>query len=295
MAELKFFCPNCGQHIQCDTSDIGSQINCSSCQQLIVVPRLNGISDGKPPVQAKRKMPIIIAGAVLFIIIVGTGLFLFLKSHGKPAGLVAWWTAEGNAKDRVGHHNGVLRGDASFARGEAGRAFSFNGNGQYVEIPQSAGLNPDNQLTLEFWMKADPNTSMNSYQGLVTSDFYGVEIANGASFYLSSNGGASWAITSHAFITSGVWHHIAGTYDGAKLRFYIDGQLWERPVSHVGKISSMLANSFVAIGSEDGRTTCDCIGNRYYSGLIDEVGIYKRALSGNEITAIYNAGHVNKN
>ena len=52
-------------------------------------------------------------------------------------------------------------------------------------------------------------------------------------------------------------------------------------------ISPMLPNSFVAIGSEDGRTTGpECIGNRYFKGLIDEVSIFNRALSAEEIQAL---------
>jgi hypothetical protein len=294
MGEFTFFCPSCGQHIQCDTRYGGSRINCPGCKQTIDAPKPGGIPDGKPSVQAKSKTPIIIAAVILLVIVAGAGLFLFGESHGKPAGLVAWWPAEGNANDKIGHHDGTMINGAGYSDGEVGRAFSFDGNGQYVKIPQSPGLNPVKQLTIEFWVKADPNNPMNSYQGLVTSDFYGVEIASGVSFYLSSNRGASWAITSHASITSGVWHHIAGTYDGAKLRLYIDGQPWGNPLSHIGKISPMLANSFVAIGSEDGRTGFpNCIGSRYFNGLIDEASIYNRALSDREISAIYNAGRVN--
>src|ERR1019366_7709193 len=39
MAEFKFSCPQCGQHIQCDPGYSGAQINCPSCQQAIVVPQ----------------------------------------------------------------------------------------------------------------------------------------------------------------------------------------------------------------------------------------------------------------
>jgi outer membrane lipoprotein-sorting protein len=39
MAEFKFSCPQCGQHIQCDTGYAGAQINCPSCQQSIIVPQ----------------------------------------------------------------------------------------------------------------------------------------------------------------------------------------------------------------------------------------------------------------
>jgi outer membrane lipoprotein-sorting protein len=39
MAEFKFSCPQCGQHIQCDSGYSGAQINCPTCQQAIVVPQ----------------------------------------------------------------------------------------------------------------------------------------------------------------------------------------------------------------------------------------------------------------
>lgn len=88
-----------------------------------------------------------------------------------------------------------------------------------------------------------------------------------------------------------MWHHIAGTYDGAKLQMYIDGHRWGSTLKHVGAISSMPSDSFVAIGSEDGRTQfSDCIGSRYFTGLIDEVRIYNRALSAAEIKGIFDAG-----
>ena len=291
MAEFKFFCPRCGQTIQCDTGYCGSQINCPACKQTIDVPQSGGLPGGKPSVRARGKMPIIIGAIVLFAIVAGAGLFLFLKPHGKPAGLAAWWPAEGNAKDRIGHHNGAMINGAGYDDGKVGQAFLFDGKNQYVKISQSPALNPVNQLTIEFWMKAAPDNPMNSYQGLVTSDFYGVEIAGGVSFYLSSNRGTSWEITSHASLTSGVWHHIAGTYDGARLRLYVDGQPYGSPLPHIGKISPMLAGSFVAIGSEDGRTGFpNCVGSRYFDGLIDEVSIYNRALSNLEISAIYKSG-----
>jgi hypothetical protein len=56
----------------------------------------------------------------------------------------------------------------------------------------------------------------------------------------------------------------------------------------------MLPDSFVAIGSEDGRTTCpDCIGQRYFKGLISDVALYNRALSAAEIREDFAAGNAN--
>jgi len=230
-----------------------------------------------------------------------------------PTNLVSWWQGESNALDSVGSNNGMTTNGAGFAPGEVGRAFSFNGVNQYVRIPQSPSLNFSNQVTVEFWMEADHNNAMNSYQGLVISDFWGVEIANGyaagplgVNFLISTDSGGGGPSSYNypdtatvngggAVISAGIWHHVAGTYDGTKLQLYIDGQPWGRPNYHTGAISPMLTNSFVTIGSEDGRTVCPgCVASRYFNGLIDEVCVYNRALSTNEILAIYNAGAAGK-
>ena len=220
-----------------------------------------------------------------------------------PSGLVAWWRAEGNADDSIGANNGMLTSGASFAAGRVGQAFSFNGIHQFVKVPQTASLNAfSNQMTIEFWMYANPGNLMNNYQGLVTSDYYGIEISDG----YGGNVGINWYLNTttgeHLIssvngggipVSSGVWHHIAGTYDGAKLQLYIDGLPIGNAPTASGIILPMLTNSFVAIGSDDGRTYCGCTG-RYFWGLLDEVSLYNRALSSNEIAAIYNAGSAGK-
>jgi hypothetical protein len=48
MPEFKFSCPQCGQHIQCDTAYAGAQINCPGCQQSITVPQPPGVSAPPP-------------------------------------------------------------------------------------------------------------------------------------------------------------------------------------------------------------------------------------------------------
>ena len=220
-----------------------------------------------------------------------------------PSNLVSWWAAEGNANDNEGVNNGTLINGVTFAPGLAGQAFHMNGSAQYVKIPRSPSLLITNQITIDFWMNSDPSNPIGSaIEGLVTSDFYGLEIANspgrvGINFFLSTNNGATYAISSDVnsggiTFPTGQWHHIAATYDGSKMQTYLDGQPYgfPRPVS--GFISPMLTNSFITIGSEDGRY-CSCSG-RYYKGLIDEIDVFNRALSASEILAIYNGYDLGK-
>ena len=224
-----------------------------------------------------------------------------------PSGLVSWWRGEGDCLEAIGANNGTLQNGATFASGRVGQAFTFDGINDYVKVPRAASLDAPSQLTIDFWMKADPSQPIGSrVVGLVTSDFYGLEIGTaaaklGVGFWISTDNGDHYAQTldansSGAVFPAGEWHHIAGVYDGAKVQLYLDGQALGNPVAVTGRISPMLANSFVAIGSSDGRTVCSsqCIGTRYFKGQLDEVDLFNRALSASEIQAIYTAGSAGK-
>jgi YVTN family beta-propeller protein len=221
---------------------------------------------------------------------------LLLKSElnsVKPSdGLVSWWSAEGNANDKFGNNNGTEMNGATYAPGFVGQAFSFDGIDDYIKVPKSANLDVGGQVTIQFWMKSNANNFSSCCQGLVTTDFYAIEGGSGPYFYISDNSGQNFHhtrdINQSVPINDGVWYHLAGTYDGTYLQFYVNGLPWGNPLSYPGTISPMLENSFLAIGSEDGRTTCNfCINTRYFNGLIDEVGIYNRALTSQEINSLY--------
>ena len=103
MAEFKFFCPQCGQHIQCDTSYYGRQINCPVCQQAIVVPQPPR-ADGATPVPVKpqtlRNVLVIAASVVAFAGLLAVGWYGYskikihiLRGH-LPLGVVALWSGE---------------------------------------------------------------------------------------------------------------------------------------------------------------------------------------------------------
>lgn len=299
MAEFTFLCPECRQAIQCDVGYRGTQINCPVCQKPIVVPLAPG-STNRPA--GKSKKSVLIATTIGIFVVLLAGLFWFLMPTARPAGWVAFWPADGNANGLSGKHDGELVGGATFGPGVKGQAFQFNGNGEDVKIPGGSDFNLGDKATIEFWMKANPGNSMHSYQGLVTSDFWFVSLTSGytpnigVNFGISTDDGRSFAETANPnrggfVVSAGEWHHVAGVYDGTKLQLFVDGKPAGKPLPHRGMISRMPPGGFVAIGSEDGRSTApSCIGNRYFNGLIDEVGIYNRALSPAEIQGIYNAG-----
>jgi len=83
MAEFKFFCPQCKQHIQCDSSYAGLKINCPSCQREIVVPPMPSVVQPKEPaIQIKtstlRKAAIIALCVALAAGIVAAPFYIFV-------------------------------------------------------------------------------------------------------------------------------------------------------------------------------------------------------------------------
>jgi len=78
---------------------------------------------------------------------------------------------------------------------------------------------------------------------------------------------------------NGVWHHVAGTFDGNQLRLYVDGSLADS-MDYTGAIAT--STYPVNIGRNSQET------GRLYEGAIDEVRIYNRALSEGEILFLGN-------
>ena len=219
-----------------------------------------------------------------------------------PPGMVGWWPGDGNANDIANGDHGTLQGGATFAPGMVDQAFTVDGTGASVNVPRSPDFDACEQVSIDVWMKGDPANPMNNCcQGLVTTDYFGVEISggftshHGVNFFVNTVGPLDFSHTSDAnggspVVSAGEWHHVAGTYDGTQLRLYIDGQPFGNPTLRSGVIRPM--QGFLSIGTEDGRTAFfpGCCAGRYFNGLIDEVEIFSRALSPEEIQAIFLAG-----
>jgi hypothetical protein len=223
-----------------------------------------------------------------------------------PQGIISWWDAEGDAKDIVGANNGSLENGAAFGIGMVGQAFQFDGINDFVKVPNAPNLNPSNQVSVEFWMKGDATNPMNACcQGLVGTDFYAVEGFDpdrGIGFLASTNGitfNSADTVFGNAYSTGfglipGQWHYVAGTYDGSLVNLYVDGHL-KAALLQSGNILPMQPNSFLSFGSEDGRRYDPAAtAGRYFHGLIDEISIYNRALSAEEVGAIFVAGNKGK-
>jgi hypothetical protein len=181
-------------------------------------------------------------------------------------------------------NNGAITG-AAWTDGKYNPGLSFDGNDKVV-VNDADILEPE-KVTLEAWVKR--NGTPGTYKYIAGKQYSG---NNGSyNLYTGGSGGlrfyigysaSQWIPSPDAGIGvwDGNWHHIVGTYDGVKVRLYKDGVEVGSGTSTTQSIEYNTSNFY--IGS---------YGNGFYfSGLIDEVRVYSRDLSGAEILARYQTG-----
>lgn len=218
-----------------------------------------------------------------------------------PAGLLAWWRAENNVEDAVGGLNGDLQNGATFMPGEVGQAFFFDGVDDGIIVPTAPVREIQDQVTMEGWVLKQGSGQGNAVILSARSLTGGCPDALRFALFIyddtyagADNGKASIAVNTGAWqngaisttvIPDNAWTHVAGTYDGAFLRIYVNGIL-ESSVAKTGPI--LPGTDLLEIGRE---TLCP---DEHFLGAIDELSLYDRALTGEEIAAIVDARHAGK-
>ena len=196
-----------------------------------------------------------------------------------PSGLVSWWPGDGNAFDIIDGNHGTLVNGATFAPGKVSQAFSFDGIDDVVLTP---GTNIDDlqQLTIDTWVKLDslPPGQIERFVTLTGEKavlrYDGGNGPRQLHFYMKIDGELRH-IRVNNVLETGVFHHVAGTYDGSVMRLYLDGV----------EVGSLTISGIVGAGS--GIELSAVV--EPLDGLLDEIEIYNRALSPSEIQAIFSA------
>ncbi|MDZ4820746.1 MAG: Calx-beta domain-containing protein [Planctomycetota bacterium] len=212
-----------------------------------------------------------------------------------PAGLVAWYRAEGNVSDFVHGNQGTLQNGATFTSGEVGQAFSFDGINDYVRIADAPELRPID-VTIEGWFNfTSPPSGTRALVGKAvgagTKDsyqiFYESEMLQAMVCDVEGEG-QRLAIPFSPTIS--VWYHMAYTFDDASdvQVLYLDGV-----AVATGATTKSIGydNHPLLIGAD---TEQEAEGAFRYAGGADEVSLYNRALSATEIRAIVDAGSEGK-
>lgn len=230
-----------------------------------------------------------------------TSAHLNVGCYPPPAGLMAWWTGDGNATDSARNHDGKLVGGTGFVPGIVDQAFSFDGVDDLVRVHDSRAWTLGNHaFTIDAWINfaalpergaaivshdegAGPIGGGEVAKWIFWFDNQGHEgqPGNALRFHINSPTLGPTIDTIAAFWTPTLnhWHHVAITRIDSTYRLFIDGvKVAKDHDAH--RIPNAAAP--LEIGAAEG--------GHYLSGLIDEIEIFDNALSQRQIRKIVLAG-----
>jgi hypothetical protein len=201
--------------------------------------------------------------------------------YGNPAMNITYYSIT----DYMGKNNETNGASIQNVSGKFGKSMDFNGAGTYINITNPGSVFDQRNLTISAWI--NPTHQGDSYQRIVD------RVYNGQfAFYIRGGGsdkylGGSLKTSGTSFDSSiatciynvNTWQHVVMSYNGTGASFYINGAYCGSGVA-TGSLSSSTSN--IVIGQSVGAT-----GN--FNGSIDDVQIYNRSLTSQEVLGIYNA------
>ena len=203
-----------------------------------------------------------------------------------PPGVVAWWPGDGHPLDWIGTNHAVLQGAAAYAQGKVGQGFALNGATDFVQVPNPpAWAFGSHDFTIELW----------ALFSVVDTDCAFVADDDGGGqqnkwmfwwndrqlrFYaLNANSSVANVGTANFSPATNQWYHLAVTRAGSTFVFYINGAAVSTNTSTIVVPSTTAP---LTIGEAEGAF--------FFGGVLDEVRIYSRGLSGAEMLDIFRSG-----
>ena len=225
------------------------------------------------------------------VYLVSFGLVLVMVSSVRAdSNLVAHYefSAEGDFSNSVAGAvaTGDPQGDAQviWDQERGSYVLSLDGDGDYVNCGTDDIGHIDTAITVAAWIRTDSLSSSDMVAGKGYAwRLYGSS-NNNLRFQISDTTPSGSNATGSTDVNDGQWHHVAGTYDGASYCLYVDGVL-DGSMDASGAINTW-DGYFFCIGAHYKKGD-DRDPRRFFDGLIDDVRIYDKALSGRDIRQLF--------
>jgi hypothetical protein len=229
---------------------------------------------------------------LMFLLVSGNSVLIRAQACVQPPpNLVSWWKGEGNATDVLNLNHGTLQNGTTFVTGRSGQGFSFDGTNDAIILGNSSSLQPSS-ITIEGWINmSDAPTGLENvfakwgFDASVDSYLLGVINSGGLIkvFGATGDGATGDPGLAGGDMAINIWNHIAMTYNDA------DGthKLYQNGVEVASRVRPggiFPTTSIAYFGREDSSEL------RFFSGIVDELSVYSRALSQAEIQLVFNAG-----
>lgn len=204
-------------------------------------------------------------------------------------GLVAYWDFNENsgetAKDVTGNgHDGTLMGDPQWTKdGKFGGAIEFDQVGDEVNIPFHKDLNQE-AFSICAWANVEPGSGnhravVSSRHEPPTSGYIIYAVPANTWQYWTGDGATPWVSVQGPSVNLGEWDHLVGTYANGKQMFYVNGEFVGDSDSNPNFNSEQ---EFLIGAGANERATHEYL----FKGRIDEVRLYDRVLTEDEIAAV---------
>ncbi|MDE0317849.1 MAG: LamG domain-containing protein [Candidatus Poribacteria bacterium] len=227
----------------------------------------------------------------LIITLLFSSIFITLPVLSVEKGLVAYWgfnEGKGDTtEDLTGNgHNGKLMGDPQWTKdGYFGGALEFDQAGDEVNVEFHADLNSE-AFTVSAWANVEPGSA--GHRAVISSrdeppvSGYIIYAEPGNKWQFWTGVGNRWSPITGPAINLGKWDHLAGTYADGKQKFYVNGEL-------VGEVDAEpvlnTKQEFLIGAGANERANHEYL----FKGKIDEVRLYNRDLSEDEIASVMDA------
>jgi subtilisin-like proprotein convertase family protein len=214
-------------------------------------------------------------------------------------GIATWWRGEGNAVDIISGANGSFY-QTSLAPGFIGQCFSFSGNGGGVNVPDLPVLQLTKSLSIEGWVYVtNPPASAGQiiFRGGydVGLDPYFLDVEPRGGFPTGClQFGIEDAFGGSTFLACGTpignWAHVAATLEDSSgaMRIYTNGVLATQTTTGVRPVGPLNPQFLPGVGIGNHSSQPNPAWNYPFRGRIDELSVYRRAISASEVKAIYN-------
>jgi len=207
-----------------------------------------------------------------------------------PRGLVSWWPGDGNYEELVSANNGNPATGATFVPGMVAQSFSFNGTSTSgFSVPDSKTLKFSGAISIAAWVNPSnlscTNVDNSGYCAIIAKENriqrnWGLWMKPDGGLHLSYVNGTNVFIESPASLVVGQYSFVTGIIDPANgvMQIYVNGVLKASRQT----TAPMLANNLpVTVGTSTGGFN--------FRGQIDEANLFNRALTIQEMLAIFNA------
>ena len=210
------------------------------------------------------------------------------------SGLVGWWPFNGNSNDESGNGNDGSVNGASLTTdrsGNANKAYSFNGVNNSIEVSHQPIFNMGNNYTISAWFNLIDFNSVRTIinkniTGEGKNDYFNLSVLNNSGIiYLQFGNGVSVDTIGTTFsISLNTWHNTQMVM-GDSVSLYLDGVLIGKKIRALNPLENI---DPISIGSWINQ-------NIFFKGKLDDIGIWNRTLTQQEIIDLYNGCQLSVN